>query len=169
MSKKRTKVPVVTEPPKPQPPPTRAQVEDMFRTVLESEVTFAKGKVEDWMTTFAKETLPGAIVSRLEWSQGFIEEACKHYVYNEVYAALAAPDSKATLDSLYEYILDKTIDGGRWPPHSTSPTSNTVDTAKLQAWASLACSTRQFVRSAQRADEIYGRDPKVVGPSDDPT
>lgn len=74
----------------------------------------------------------------LEWSVEVFELAARQHVYNEVHDALTRVDSKATIESITHYIVQKALDGASGGVSSTSAPSNLVREKETEAWARLA-------------------------------
>jgi hypothetical protein len=75
-----------------------------------------------------------------EWGRDTVSIACEKEVATQL---LRVVEDKG-LDVAYEVALSQTINGARWPSHSTSPMSNLASTYMTAAWASFVAQEREY-------------------------
>ena len=160
--KKRQKIPKVTATtPIPPPPMTRAQVEDLVKTIIEHEVEHLKEVILAWKEKkFQDVKHPTLLRSDLEWFDSTGEATCKLEVYSEVLRGLNPEDPNRpgapTVGTVYEYALDKLIDKARFPSHSSSYMSNTTHIWQVQAWGQVVKELKSLLSEWEDAVEREG-------------
>ncbi len=71
----------------------------------------------------------------LSWGTGAFDKAAQLRVLKQVIAALE--DGTATLDNIRSTLMDRVLNKSKYPPQSTSPTSNLIEQYELAACASI--------------------------------
>jgi hypothetical protein len=72
-----------------------------------------------------------------EWGERAVEAAAIKDVNTRIINAITAEDSKATLKSIKEFVLERVLHKARFPKRSTSPMANLADQVEAQAWATI--------------------------------
>ena len=71
----------------------------------------------------------------LSWSLGVFEKAAELKVLKQIVAALE--DGTATLDNIRSTLTDRVLHRAKYPPQSSSPTSNLIEQYELAACAKI--------------------------------
>lgn len=64
-----------------------------------------------------------------------VKRAATLAIHRRMLNALTAPDSNATLETLREYALNQALSGAKHVSHSSSGTTNLMDSYKTGVWA----------------------------------
>lgn len=90
----------------------------------------------DHIRKFAAE-VQGQPGHAMDWAGGTFQNAANFEIMGEVYAALTGEGSKATVESIREYAMDRVLTMASRPERSTSIGSNAMDRERLAAWANI--------------------------------
>ena len=79
----------------------------------------------------------------LSWGNDTFKDAAQLRIYKQIIAALMAGD--ATLENIRSTMMDRILHKSKYPPQSTSPTSNLIEQYELAAYADILSDLEYFV------------------------
>ena len=91
--------------------------------------------LDKWAEDFAKDP-----AHTLSWGTTAFENAARLRVLKQIIAALQ--DGTANLENIRETMMSRVMHRSKYPPQSTSPTSNLIDQYELAACADILESIR---------------------------
>lgn len=77
----------------------------------------------------------------LSWGTSVFVAAGKERVYNQLIQFMA---DNRTHDCLTDIVLDKVLSTAKYPPQSTSPTSNLMEQYEMAAWANVLTTLNNY-------------------------
>jgi hypothetical protein len=97
---------------------------------FQSQADGVQAKLDKFMVDFHSDP-----AYALSWSNDTFSAAAKLRVLKQIIAAL--DDGTATLDNIRETMMDRVLHRSKYPPQSTSPTSNLIEQYELSACAEI--------------------------------
>ena len=97
---------------------------------FQSHLDSTQDQLDKFAADFAKDP-----AHALSWGTGAFQAAAKQKVLKQIIAALN--DGTATLENIRSTLMDRVLHKSKYPPQSTSPTSNLVEQYELAACAEI--------------------------------
>lgn len=97
---------------------------------FQSQVESCQSRLDKFAQDFAKDP-----AYALSWGNETFSAAAKMRVLKQIVAALE--DGTATLDNIRSTMMDRVLHRSKYPPQSTSPTSNLIEQYELAACAEI--------------------------------
>lgn len=97
---------------------------------FQRQIESCNARIEKFQADFAKDPAHALI-----WSTDTFKAAAELRVLRQIVAALEAGD--ATLENIQSTLTDRVLHKSKYPPQSTSPTSNLIDQYELAACAEI--------------------------------
>ena len=102
----------------------------LFR--FNSQAETCQARLDKFTTRFAEDP-----AYALSWGTEAFQAAASLRVVKQILAALNSEDSKATLENIRSTLTDRVMHKAKYPPQSTSPTSNLIEQYELAACAEI--------------------------------
>jgi hypothetical protein len=83
----------------------------------------------------------------LSWGTSVFVAAGKERVYNQLIQFMngnESADPAAVLSNMTDLVLDKVLHRAKYPPQSTSPTSNLMEQYEMAAWANVLTTLNDY-------------------------
>lgn len=103
---------------------------DQLLKRFQRQADSAQASIDKFATEVAKDP-----AHALSWSLGVFEKAAELKVLKQIVAALE--DGTATLDNIRSTLTDRVLHRAKYPPQSSSPTSNLIEQYELAACAKI--------------------------------
>ncbi len=97
---------------------------------FQDQIGMCQSGLDKFAAEFAKDP-----AYALSWGTGAFEKAAKLRVLQQIAAALA--DGHGNLDNIRSTLTDRVMHRAKYPPQSTSPTSNLIEQYELAACAEI--------------------------------
>jgi hypothetical protein len=97
---------------------------------FQSQVDSAQVRLDKFSADFAKDP-----AHALSWGNDAFAAAAKIRVLKQIVAALE--DGSATLENIRSTMMDRVLNKSKYPPQSSSPTSNLIEQYELAACAEI--------------------------------
>jgi len=97
---------------------------------FQSQLSAVAGRLDKFAEDFAKDP-----AYTLAWSNDTFKAAAKMQLLRELVNALE--NGNATLDNIRATLMDRVLNKSKYPPQSTSPTSNLIEQYQLAACAEI--------------------------------
>lgn len=95
-----------------------------------NQASTCQGRLDKFAADFAKDP-----AHALSWGTDAFQAAAKLRVLKQILAALE--DGDATADNIRSTMMDRVLNKSKYPPQSTSPTSNLIEQYELAACAEI--------------------------------
>lgn len=95
-----------------------------------NQANTCQGRLDKFTADFAKDP-----AYALSWGTDAFQAAAKLRVLKQILAALE--DGDATADNIRSTMMDRVLNKSKYPPQSTSPTSNLIEQYELAACAEI--------------------------------
>ena len=107
--------------------------------ILVSRFKRGRDSAQDDLVKF-QEAFQKDAAHALSWGTYVFVAAGKERVYNQLIQFMdgnAPVDSAVLLANMTDLVLDKVLNRAKYPPQSTSPTSNLMEQYEMAAWANV--------------------------------